>query len=215
LHNLVGIQGVLLLVYTAGIMFVLRQFFAGALVKNLSPLGLLATCSFVAFLGLMLLSKAQDALGVMIAATLFGWGKSYLWPTMLGVVAERFPKGGALLLGLLGGAGMFCVGSIMTPAMGKMQDHFMVESLGPRLHNQVLTDGVLDQRKLLDLQVPKDKRAVLRAKQYSASMTLQTVAILPAILALVFAFLYFYFRSDGKWRWLEQAEALRGEPLLV
>ena len=33
------------------------------------------------------------------AATVYGIGKTFLWPTMLGVVSERFPRGGALTLG--------------------------------------------------------------------------------------------------------------------
>ena len=35
----------------------------------------------------------------ILAATVYGFGKTFLWPTMLGVVSERFPKGGALTLG--------------------------------------------------------------------------------------------------------------------
>ena len=32
------------------------------------------------------------------------------WPTMIGVTAEQFPRGGALLISLMGGAGMLSVG---------------------------------------------------------------------------------------------------------
>ena len=32
----------------------------------------------------------------LLAATLFGVGKTFLWPTMIGITAEQFPRGGAL-----------------------------------------------------------------------------------------------------------------------
>ena len=55
------------------------------------------------------------------AAAVFAIGITFYWPTMLGVVSERFPKGGAFLLGLVG-----CVGNIAIafaiPAMGKVYD---------------------------------------------------------------------------------------------
>ena len=42
--------------------------------------------------------------------TVYGIGKTFYWPTMLGVISERFPKGGALALGLSGGLGMISAG---------------------------------------------------------------------------------------------------------
>ena len=37
----------------------------------------------------------MTGLAAFAAATVFGVGIAYFWPTMLGVTAERFPKGGA------------------------------------------------------------------------------------------------------------------------
>ncbi len=85
------------LVYTALIMTVLRLC-AGPIVRHISPLGLLAACSVVAASGLLLLSGAQAAVMLLLAATVFGIGKAFFWPTMLGVVAEQSPRGGALTL---------------------------------------------------------------------------------------------------------------------
>ena len=59
----------------------------------------------------------------LAAATLFGVGKTFLWPTMLGVTAEQFPRGGALLLSLMGGAGMLSVGLVL-PIMGERMDQY-------------------------------------------------------------------------------------------
>lgn len=199
LQNLVGIQGILFLVYTAGIMFVLRHFFAGKLVATLGPLGVLTAASALSSLGLYYLSGADSALTVLAAATLFGIGKTFFWPTMLGVVAERFPKGGALLLGIMGAAGMFCVGWIMTPVMGKMQDRYLVKSLSPELRERVTTAGELDERKLMGLPHAHDAE-VDHAKRYSATMTYRSVAVVPLALVAIFLGLLVYFRLQGGYR---------------
>lgn len=201
LQNLVGIQGVLLLVYTAGIMFVFRQFFAGAVLKALSPLGVLTLASMLTAVGLFALSGATTAATVVLAATVFGVGKTFFWPTMIGVVAERFPKGGALLMGILGGAGMFCVGWIMTPVMGMLQDHYTLEALPQTVREQVVTDGKLDQRKFMAVESNAESKPVVdAAHHYSAAMTYRRVALVPVALTFVFAFLFFYFRSMGGYK---------------
>ena len=48
---------------------------------------------------------------------------------MLGVISERFPKGGALALGLSGGVGMIGAGILGGPGIGYKQDYFAVENL--------------------------------------------------------------------------------------
>ena len=115
-----GIQGILFLVYTAGMMFVLR-FFGGALAHRFSPMGLLTICSILSAVGLYALSYATTPLLAFGAATIFGVGKTYFWPTMLAVTSERFPRGGPLLLAIVGGAGMLSV-SLILPLMGKWYD---------------------------------------------------------------------------------------------
>lgn len=119
MKQLTGLEGVLFLVYTAGLMFVLRFFFGGV-AHRFSPFGLLTGCSILCAVGLYWLGGLQPGtspLVAFVAATLFGIGKTYYWPTMLGVTSELFPKGGALLLALMGGAGMLCI-AIVLPIMG-------------------------------------------------------------------------------------------------
>ena len=45
-------------------------------------------------IGLYLLSFAYDSTTAFAAATIYGLGIVYFWPTMLGVTAERFPRAG-------------------------------------------------------------------------------------------------------------------------
>jgi MFS family permease len=119
MKQLTGLEGVLFLVYTAGLMFVLRFFFGGV-AHRFSPFGVLTACSILCALGLYWLgslSAGTSPLVAIVAATLFGIGKTYYWPTMLGVTSELFPKGGALLLALMGGAGMLCI-AVVLPIMG-------------------------------------------------------------------------------------------------
>ena len=101
-------SGVLFLVYTAGLMFVIRLW--GSAVSHKSPLGTLTGSSALAGLGLFwlgTLDASSSGLAALAAATIFGIGKTFLWPTMIGTTAELFPRGGPLLLSLMGGAGCF------------------------------------------------------------------------------------------------------------
>lgn len=119
---LTGIQGILFLVYTAGVMFILRTYFAG--IAHRSPIGTLVVCSVLSAVGLYWLGSLQPGASPVMAfaaATLFGIGKTYFWPTMLGVTAERFPRGGALLISVMGGAGMLSV-ALVLPMMGARID---------------------------------------------------------------------------------------------
>jgi MFS family permease len=117
-------SGVLFLVYTAGLMFALRVWASGF--SHKSPLGTLIVSSVLAGIGLYwlgALDQQSSAAAALTAATLFGVGKTFLWPTMLGVTAEQFPRGGALLLSLMGGAGMLSVGLVL-PLMGQRMDQY-------------------------------------------------------------------------------------------
>ena len=85
-------------------MFVLR-FFAGPIVERVNPLGLLCISTVLGTTGLLLLSSSKTAAAAWLAVTVYGFGKTFLWPTMLGIVGERFPRGGALTMGVIGGVG--------------------------------------------------------------------------------------------------------------
>lgn len=120
--------GVLLFIYTNILMFTLR-FFGGPLEHRLSPLGLLFSCAIIAAIGLTMISNAVGVYMCLVAVTVYGVGKTFFWPTMLAVVSERFPRGGALTLGTIGGVGMLSAGLLGAPGLGFMQDHFASEQL--------------------------------------------------------------------------------------
>ncbi len=121
-------RGLMLLVYTSSLMFILR-FFAGPIVERTSPLGLLFASGILGATGLTLLSRADTVTFCVLAATVYACGKTFLWPTMLAVVSEQFPRGGAITIGAIGGVGMLSAGLLGGPGIGFQQDHYASEDL--------------------------------------------------------------------------------------
>jgi MFS family permease len=128
-------KGLYLFIWTSTLMFALR-FVAGPIVHRISPLGLLFVASGFGAVGLVLLSQAGETFnfgGVVtaatIAATIYALGKTFYWGTMLGVTAERFPRGGALVIGAIGCVGNLSAGVLGGPAIGFMQDRFASQDL--------------------------------------------------------------------------------------
>jgi MFS family permease len=202
LTDIVGIRGILFLVYTAGLMFVLRQFFADVAVRTFTPPGLLAICSVFAVVGLFWLSVAFGSPAMaFVAATLFGIGKTYYWPTMLGITAERFPKGGEFLLAVTGATGMIAAG-VAGPVMGAIYDHYTIAHLPPDIAEKVVINGRYSPEAAQQLmkQSAEAKVVIEEALRHGASMTFRYVAILPLILIVVFAAMYLYFRARGGYR---------------
>src|SRR3954469_235914 len=82
LSRTVHMSGILLLVYVSGLMFIMRHLL-GALVHKLAPIGVLWVSCLLASLRLVALSFADSPVLGLLAATLWGTGVCYMWPTML------------------------------------------------------------------------------------------------------------------------------------
>jgi MFS family permease len=110
-------------IWTNVLMFTLR-FFAGPIVHKISPIGLLFGSAVLGATGLVLLGLpiTDTAILWLVAVTVYGIGKTFYWPTMLGVISERFPRGGPLALGVSGGIGMISAGFLGGPIIGYQQD---------------------------------------------------------------------------------------------
>ncbi|HVK16479.1 MAG TPA: MFS transporter [Fimbriiglobus sp.] len=117
-------------IWTNALMFTLR-FFAGPIVHKINPIGLLFVSAVLGTLGLWLLGQpfTNGMWPWLAAVTVYGIGKTFYWPTLLGVISERFPKGGALALGISGGVGMMAAGLLGGPGIGYKQDYFAVQRL--------------------------------------------------------------------------------------
>ena len=177
LTRTVGMRGIWLLVYVSGLMFVMRHF-AGPMVHKLSPIGLLWFSCLLASAGLFALSVANSPVTGLLAATVWGTGVCYMWPTMLATAAERFPRGGALLIGLMGTAGTLSI-TFVLPAMGQIFDAKKIEVAGGSAAFTALQPGAELERVL----------------GIAAQTSFRAVAILPAILLIVFGAIWFYDRS--------------------
>lgn len=214
-------NGVLLLVYTAGLMFVLR-FFAGPIVKRINPLGLLFVSSILGCIGLYMMGSIVGSNGtlaaILVAATIYGVGKTFLWPTMLGVVGERFPKGGALAMGAVGGIGMLSAGMLGGPGIGYTQDYSASErlqELSPSAYKQVASPDEnrflffppvrgLDGAKVAQLKPSSPVyEDVQKAETYGKQEALQITAYIPAAMAVGYLILLIYFRAIGGYKSVE------------
>lgn len=181
LSRTVGMRGIVLLVYGSCLMFLMRHF-AGPLVHKLSPIGVLWFSSLGAALGLVALSYANSPAMGLLAATLWGTGVCYMWPTMLATASERFPRGGALLMGLMGTAGTLSIRFVL-PMMGSIYDTKKIELAGGEAAYQSLTGDAL---------------STIEGAAGQASF--RAVAILPAILLVVFGAIWLYDRSKGGYK---------------
>lgn len=127
-------QALIAFIWTNFLMFSLR-FFAGPIVHKISPLGLLFVSSLLGTAGLVLFSQPfiNSFLLWLVVSTIYAIGKTFYWPTLLGVISERYPRGGALALGFSGGIGMLSAGLLGGPGIGYKQDYFAVQYLQKNL----------------------------------------------------------------------------------
>ncbi len=203
------------LVYTSAIMMVLR-FVAGPIVHRLTPLGLLATCSLLAIIGLFLLSRSTGMFAIFAAATVYGLGKTFFWPTMLGVAAEQSPKGGALTLNALGGIGMLTAGVIGGPLIGEMQERSAetaIEQKMPGVYETVSREDsyflggytAVDESKVAEL--PEERAAEVReVAKHAKQGALAKVTVFPAVMLICYLGMMAWFRMRGGYKPVELQE---------
>ena len=171
LTNVVGMRGVLLLVYVAGIQFVGRHF-AGPLAHRLSAEGLLCGSCVLAAVGLFGLGMANSPPTAILAATAWGLGVCYLWPTMVATAAERYPRGGALTVGLMGVAGSLSTYFVL-PLLGSIYDDAKLSRAGGA--------------EALAAMTPEQLKPVL---VFAAGQSFKAVSLIPALLVVAFAVLW-------------------------
>lgn len=218
-----------ILVYTSVIMMVLR-FFAGPIVHKLSPLGLLVLSSVLAIAGLLALSGASGVIIIFVAATLYALGKTFFWPTMLGIVSEQTPKGGALTLNAISGIGMLAVGVLGFPYIGVLQTKSerkaivkseevgkaipglvkdeKVAALQDKELYYVLKYQVIDEDKakgLIEKSGDKDAqeaatKLLADTRERSKQSALASMALFPLLMLIAYVLIFFYFKSRGGYK---------------
>jgi MFS family permease len=197
LEKTAGMNGTKILIYTSSMMFVLRHF-AGPIAHRLSPVGMLTGSAVLSAIGLYALSFAYDFTTAIAAATVFGLGIAYFWPTMLGVTAERFPRGGAFLLGLMGFVGNMAI-FMVQPWMGQINDQITIGALPQELQNQIVVEGAVDPGKLKSLP-PEQQTTVTEAQKEGAKWSFRYVSVLPMILIIIFGGIAVTDRARGGYK---------------
>lgn len=176
-----GAEPMLVLALVTGLMAVAR-YFGGSVVAKFDQTGVLLGGAILATIGVYLFST-QTGTMAYVAAVFFALGVAYFWPNMIGFIADKIPKSGALGLSIMGGIGMFST-SIFQPIIGSW------------------IDSDLEDAKAMGLT--GDELELVAGQN-----TLETMTSFPAILIVLFTILWFWMR---KRRTNTQAEAQTGEP---
>jgi MFS family permease len=217
LNSAMGIDSGWVLVYTAAIMMVLR-FSCGPLIGALKPLGVLAASAAVVTVGIWWLAiLAEDlavgAMVILLAATIYGIGQTFFWPTTLGFVSEQFPRGGAMTINLIAGVGMLGVGVLGNPWLGNVQDTRVVEALqagNPTIAAEYITPekpSLFGSYASLTPEAatapPEHAEYIDQAQRAGKADALAAVSILPIFMLVSYLGLIAYYRSRGGYRPVE------------
>ena len=211
------------LVFSASIMMLLR-FFAGYPLKYTGPLGLLIVSSIFSIIGLFTLSYANGYL-VFIAFVIYAIGQTFYWPSVLGFVSERFPKGGALTLNTVSAIGLLTVGIFGFPFLGAVQDHYnataimdsqselvQIVKLEKRMFRNILifkesnmfgipyktinADALMAQPEFPN----NDKDSLIEELLQTGRKTLRVAAFLPILMVVGFSLILLWFNKNGGYK---------------
>ncbi len=176
-------NALLLLTIETGIMVIGRAF-AGPVVKQFSPAGVLLISAILAAAGLYILGHTTGNM-LFAGALVFGIGVCYFWPTMIGFVSENLPKTGAVGLNAMGGAGMFAVSVYMIFMSGYYD----------KLVGGKLPAGADLGAYNASSASPEMAAALIEAKKAAGPEIINVTLIIPIVLSVAFAGLFIYMRS--------------------
>lgn len=162
-----GAKPMLILALVTGLMAVAR-YFGGEIVHKFDQTGVLLGSAVLATIGVYLFSTQTGSMAY-VAAIFFALGVAYFWPNMIGFVADKIPKSGALGMSIIGAVGMFST-SIFQPIIGRWIDKDKADAAAAGLTG--------DELELV-----------------AGQSTLGTMVLFPAILVVLFTFLWFWVRN--------------------
>ncbi|MGE7773949.1 MFS transporter [Chitinophaga sp. NPDC101104] len=161
-----GAEPMVILALVTGLMAVGR-YFGGSIVGKFDQTGVLLGSAVFATIGIYLFSTQTGGMAY-VAAIFFAIGVCYFWPNMIGFVAEKIPKSGALGMSIVGAMGMFST-SMWNPVIGRWIDESRVKAAA-----NGLTGAELE----------------LAAGQE----TMKLMIIFPGVLIVLFALLWFWVK---------------------
>ena len=207
------------LVISASIMLLFRVF-AGGVLKFFSPPALLAVSGILSAAGLYWLSGAAGA-AIFLAFVIYAIGQTYYWPCVLGFVAERYPKGGALTLNTVSAIGLLSVGILGGQLLGIAFDKSIYSGAEKEL--PALVENASKDKKFLGIkskEINAEQKAAYvktlpEAKQKEIEATYATIdkaagrdvlkfaAWFPISLVICFGAVALWFKSKGGYKPVE------------
>jgi hypothetical protein len=152
-------------------------------------------------------------------------GQTFYWPSVLGFVAERFPKGGALTLNTVSAIGLLTVGIFGFPFLGAVQDHYnavAVLEAQPALVQKIqsenrMVDGALIVAEtnlfgvgystikhdaiMAQPEFPEEGKETLKATlSQTGRSTLRVATWLPISMVIGFALMMLWFKKNGGYK---------------
>lgn len=212
MQSSMGEYSKLALALSAGIMMMLR-FQAGIFTSRLSAPVILTISSVFSMAGLILLSQVDGAVLIILAFVIYAVGQTFYWPTVLGLVAEQFPKGGAMSLNTISAIGLLSVGILGAPVIGAFKDNHAqsnVQIVSEEIHSQAKTKAVmygveyqsLDGAKATELAEEKGLVVEIKeAQEKSGKQALFTTALaFPMIMGFCYLLISFWYKSRGGYK---------------
>lgn len=120
-----GAEPMVILALVTGLM-AFGRYFGGSIVGKFDQTGVLLGSAVFATIGIYLFSTQTGGMAY-VAAVFFAIGVCYFWPNMIGFVAEKIPKSGALGMSVVGALGMFST-SMWNPVIGRWIDEGRVRA---------------------------------------------------------------------------------------
>ncbi len=99
----------------------LGRFAGGMISRHVRPIRLLVGCCLVSALLYLVGAWCPNRAIALAACIVTGLAVSIVWPTMLGITADRFPYGGAMMFGILAAAGN--MGGVVNLLIGTVAEH--------------------------------------------------------------------------------------------
>jgi len=137
---------------------------------------------------------------------------------MLAVTSDRFPRTGAVAISIMGGIGMMSSGLLGSPGLGYAKDRFAGEALQkadsavyaeyraaqpskwfvfPAVHG---IDGAKLGEALAATNKTPAQATVLAANIAGDGKTLKADSTIPAVMALIYLGMIFYFKGKGGYK---------------
>ncbi|MEM9413889.1 MAG: MFS transporter [Planctomycetota bacterium] len=170
------------IVFSAGVMFLLRTF-AGGILKVFNPPMLMATSGVLSAVGLYWLGANAAGIAIFVAFLIYAIGQTYYWPCILGFVSEQYPKGGALTLNLVSALALLSLGMVGTPILGVASDKSIYSQAEEALAPEVVevTQGESSYLWMTNTIIKADRLGLYGAQQVAGEGEAIIAALEPRV----------------------------------